>query len=106
MSLVGLCGVVTPARWVFDESLLCLVLVSSVATLPTGLTDTIMFLHIIMHAHNSDAPVMAHKLPNSGARGFVTNHDPLRADVAILAQLLQELVVLPLRHRSIDDNLS
>jgi hypothetical protein len=49
-----------------------------------------------MHAHNSDAPVMAHKLPNPSAKGFVANQDPLRADVAILTQLLT--AVLLLRH--------
>ena len=49
-----------------------------------------------MHAHNRDSPVMAHKLPNPGARGFVANQDPLRADVSILTQLLT--AVLHLRH--------
>ena len=51
-----------------------------------------------MHAHNRDSPVMAHKLPNPGARGFVANQDPLRADVSILTQLLT--AVLLLRHQN------
>ena len=61
----------------------------SVATLPTGLANTIMYGGV-----PSDAPVMAHKLPNPGARGFVANHDPLRTDVAILTQLLAAMLLL------------
>jgi len=83
------------ARRASDGSLPCLQLVSlpCLATLPTGLANTIMCGGV-----PNDAPVMAHKLPNPGARGFVANHDPLRTDVAILTQLLS--AVLLLRHRS------